>query len=65
MDSVLRLEVAGFPAIETIILAILAQTDVVLAHAQAAIAFAMAFLFFPVAQQTDEFIRHRPRQDLS
>jgi hypothetical protein len=38
-------EVAGFAAVDAVVLAILAEADVMLAHAQYTIALAVAFLF--------------------
>lgn len=52
------MEVAGFAAVDAVILAVLAEADIMLAHAKRAVAFALAFVFGLVAQHTDECISH-------
>ena len=56
--TVLRLQVAGFTADLAVIGAVLAQADVVLCLAQAAVAFALAPCFFLIAQHAVEFFGH-------
>jgi len=51
-------EIAGFAAVETIILAILHQPDLVLTLAQNAVALAIAEFFRSAALVTQEFFRH-------
>jgi hypothetical protein len=54
----LGLEVASFAAVDAVILAVLAKTDVILTHAESAIALTLAFIFRLVAQHTDECLGH-------
>jgi hypothetical protein len=53
------LEVAGFAAVQAIVLAVIAKADVVPALAEDAEAIALADSFFPVALRADE--GHGPR----
>ena len=58
-DSRLRLEVAGFAAVQAVVLAVIAETDVVPALAENAEAVTLAAFFFLVALRADE--GHAPR----
>jgi hypothetical protein len=51
-------EVARFAAVDAVVLAILAEPNIVLAHAEHTIAFALAFVLGLVAQHTDKCIGH-------
>lgn len=52
------MEIAGLAAVETIVLTILHQPDLVLARAQNAVALAITELFRPAALITEEFLSH-------
>jgi hypothetical protein len=54
----LRIKIAGLAAIEAVIVAILAQADVVLALAQTAIAPALALFFRLIALHANELVGH-------
>ena len=60
MDSNLCLEVAGFAAVDAVILTVLAESNIMLAHAQAAKAFTDTLFFGPVTQHANELFRHKP-----
>jgi hypothetical protein len=58
LPSHLRVKIARLAAIDAIVLAILAQSDIVRAVAQAAVALALATCLFLVTLETNECVSH-------
>jgi hypothetical protein len=58
IDSNLSLEIAGFAAVETIIVSVLAKTYLVLALAEAAVALALAVCLRLIALHADKLVGH-------
>jgi hypothetical protein len=54
----LGLEVANLAALEAVVLAVLAEADIVAALAQPTVLFTLAAGFFQVADATEIFLRH-------
>lgn len=54
------MKVAGFAALPAVVLSVLAQADIVLAHAEGAVLVTQAFLLFQFTNRAKETVRHVP-----